>query len=104
MIEGEIHIFRGVNQKTGVNPYPCPNCGTSATYLGIYILTVTWLSANYLGTTYQCHNPNCDPIYEKYETEDDEGNEIIYYDLVDFGAYWSNEDDCYFTPQAPRCD
>lgn len=101
---GDLHIFKGTNREIHVYPYPCPNCGTSVSYLGIYIPTVSVLTADYYPASFQCHNLNCDPVYEKIETEDDEGNEIIYYDLVDSGAYWSSDDSCFYTPQYPRDD
>jgi hypothetical protein len=105
MEEGEVHIFRGTNRDEGVYPFPCPCCN-SLTYLGKFIPTVSWFSADYLGTIFQCHNPNCDPIYEKHTIDWDRKGEPCeprtFYELIDFGAYWDSEDDCYYTPQAPR--
>jgi len=95
---GDMHLFVGTNVSNEIDTRPCPNCG-SVTYLGKLIPTVTILSADYYAPSYQCHNPNCDPIFEKYE--DDETGKISF-DLIEFGAYWSAEDDCYYTPQSPR--
>jgi hypothetical protein len=104
MNEGEIHIYNPMDEQK-VWPHPCPNCN-SATYLGIFIPTVEAYYAEWHGWSFQCKNQSCDPIYEKHEISWDENGEdcepYIYYDLVAFGAYWDNEDDCYYTPQCPR--
>ncbi|MDZ4171451.1 MAG: hypothetical protein U1C19_04745, partial [Methanobacteriaceae archaeon] len=84
------------NVSTEIDTRPCPNCG-SVTYLGKLIPTVTVLKADYYSPSYQCHNPNCDPIYEEFDDEDGK-----YSDLKEYGAYWDNEDKCYYTPQSPR--
>jgi hypothetical protein len=100
-----IHIFRGTNRNINVGNYPCPNCN-SLTYLGMFIPTVSVLTADYYGASFQCHNLNCDPVYEEDVIDwDDEGNECeprTVYDLVDSGAYWDAEDEFYYTPQCPR--
>jgi hypothetical protein len=100
-----MHIYRGTNRNEGVWEHPCPNCGCP-TYLGVMIPTVTWFSAEYLGTSFHCHNPNCDPIFEEHEWDEDEDGNIvepfIIYELVDFGAYWDSEDEYFYTPQCPR--
>ena len=82
------HLYRGTNRNIELWPYPCPNCNPS--YLGISILTVTVLTADYYEPSYECKNPGCDPIYDEY------GN------LEDSGAYWCYDDECYYTPQYPR--
>jgi hypothetical protein len=87
MKEGEIHISIGVNRESGVYPYPCPHCG-SLTYLGVFIPTVSWFTAEYYGISFQCHNLNCAPHYEDGE-------------LVGYGAYWDGEGDCYYTAGNP---
>ena len=105
MSEGEVHIYRGTNRDEGVWNHPCPNCN-SLTYLGIFIPTVKWFSADYLGTSFQCHNEACDPIWEGHIIDwDDEGEqceERVVFDLIDSGAYWDSEDEFYYTPQNPR--
>jgi predicted RNA-binding Zn-ribbon protein involved in translation (DUF1610 family) len=102
---GNLHIYRGTNTEIKPWPYPCPECG-SATYLGVFIPTVAAFWADYYGWSFRCHNLNCAPVYEKHEIDwDKNGDECeprIVYDLVDCGAYWDDEDDCYYTPQAPR--
>jgi hypothetical protein len=105
MEEGEIHICRGTNRETGLWMHPCPNCG-SLTYLGKLIPTVTYLNADYYATSFQCHNPMCDPIYEEHEIDWDRNGDPCeprtVYDLIDYGAYWDAEDEVYYTPQCPR--
>jgi hypothetical protein len=92
MKDGEICICNGVNTEIEVYPYPCPGCG-SLTYLGVFIPTVYALYAEWYGWSFQCKNPACAPIYEEDEIDwDDEGNECeprTVYDLIDYGAYWS---------------
>lgn len=95
---GNVHIFKGTNTTTVPYHLPCPNCN-SLTYLGVFIPTVSVFSADYYSASFKCHNPNCDPIYEEYE--DDETGKVSY-DLIDYGAYWDAEDNCYYTPQRPR--
>lgn len=95
---GDLHIFKGTGRETNVSMRPCPNC-KSLTYLGVFIPTVSVLTADYYSASYQCHNPNCDPVFEEYE--DDETGEISY-DLVAYGAYWDAEDKHFYTPQSPR--
>jgi hypothetical protein len=100
-----LHIYRGTNTKEGIWNHPCPNCG-SASYLGVFIPTVTTFKADWYSTTFQCHNEACDPIYEEDEIDwDENGDECEprkVYDLVDCGAYWDVEDEYYYTPQSPR--
>lgn len=91
---GDLHIYRGTNTDSGLWPRPCPNCG-SFTYLGKLIPTVSWFYAEYLGTSYQCHNKLCDPVYE-------EGHEGEFDCIEQSGAYWDDEDELYYTPQSPR--
>ena len=104
MEEGEIHIYNPISEKKAFL-HPCPNCG-SATYLGVFIPTVTASWADYHGWSFQCYNQSCDPVYEEHVIDwDEDGNECepyVYYDLVACGAYWDSEDDCYYTPQYPR--
>jgi hypothetical protein len=101
MIEGEIHINRGTNREIKPYPFPCPNCG-SLTYLGKFIPTVSAFHAEYYGWSFHCHNEACDPIYEKHDISEEGYRSKIYYDLIDSGAYWADEDECYYTPQCPR--
>lgn len=100
-----LHIYRGTNTKNEVYPFPCPNCN-SLTYLGAFIPTVSAFYAEWYGWSYQCHNEACDPIYEEDEIDWDKNGDPCkprkVYDLIDCGAYWADEDDCYYTPQCPR--
>jgi hypothetical protein len=84
----DLHIYRGVNTKEKIWEHPCHCCG-SLTYLGVFIPTVTVFVADYYEPSFQCHNPNCSPIYDEFG-------------LKDYGAYWSYEDEYYYTPQNPR--
>ncbi|WP_281774204.1 hypothetical protein [Methanobacterium formicicum] len=85
------------NPEIQIWPHPCLNCGP-ITYLGVFIPTVTVAIADYYSSFYQCRNPGCDPIIETH----DHGDRGVYYDFVDYGAYWSAEDKYYYTPNNPR--
>jgi hypothetical protein len=102
--EGSIHIYRPDSEHKAW-PYCCPECG-SATYLGIFIPTVEASFAEWHGWSFKCHNLSCDPLYEESIIDWDRQGEPCeprtVYDLIDSGDYWASEDDCYYTPNAPR--
>jgi hypothetical protein len=99
-----IHIYRPDSENEPW-PYPCPECG-SATYLGIFIPTVEASFAEWHGWSFKCHNQACDPIWEghiiNWDRQGDDCEPFVVFDLIDSGAYWASEDDCYYTPQCPR--
>lgn len=67
-------ICNGTNNHLDMIFGPCPECGPQS-YLGVNILTLERFTSDWYAAEFECKN--C-------------------------GAYWSNDDEYYYTPDCPR--